>query len=96
MCHTERKMGTMVERIQPVGPANFLYNMDKIFTNTSDALTPSRLRTPSGARHESTSFCRWVEPERDQSISPAGKGPVHIPNQKGAMQEAWIRALYQK
>ena len=34
--------------------------------------------------------------ERGQSISPIGKGPVHIPSQKGAMQNAWIRAPYQK
>ena len=25
MCHKERKLGTMVERIQPVSAANFLY-----------------------------------------------------------------------
>ena len=37
MCHTEWKMGTMVERIQPISPANFLYNMVKIFMNTSGA-----------------------------------------------------------
>ena len=37
------KMGTMVVRIQPVSPANFLYSMVKIFANTSNALTPSRL-----------------------------------------------------
>ena len=43
MCHKERKMGTMVERIQPVSPTNFLYNMVKIIANTSNALTPSRL-----------------------------------------------------
>ena len=43
MCHKEWKMGTMVERIQTVSPVNFLYNMVKIFANTSNALTPSRL-----------------------------------------------------
>ena len=31
-----------------------------------------------------------------QSISPTRKGLVYIPNWKGAMQKAWIRALYQK
>ena len=72
MWHKERKMGTMVESIQPVSPANFLYNMVKIFANTGNALPPSRLRTPFGARHESTSLCGWV--------SSTGKGPVHIPN----------------
>ena len=29
--------------IEPISPANFLYNMVKIFTNTGNALTPSRL-----------------------------------------------------
>ena len=72
MCHKERKMGTMVERIPPISPANFLYNMVKIFVNTSNGLTPSRLQTPLGAQHESTGFCGWV--------SSTGKGPVHIPN----------------
>ena len=76
MCHKERKMGTMVEKIQPVSPANFLYNMVKIFANTSNALMPSRLRMPFGARHESTNFFRWV--------SSTGKGPVHIPSWQGA------------
>ena len=70
MCHKEWKMGTKVKRIQPVSPANFLYNMVKIFANTpNNALTPSRLRTPFGARHESTGCCGWVSPTR--------KGPVH-------------------
>ena len=31
MCHKEGKMGTMVERIQPVGLANFLYNIISIW-----------------------------------------------------------------
>ena len=34
----------------------FLYSMVKTFTNTSNALVPSRLQTPFGARHESTSY----------------------------------------
>ena len=76
MCHKERQMGTMVEKIQTVTPANFLYDMVKMFANTSHALTPSRLPTPFGARHESTVFCGWV--------SSTGKEPVHIPNWKGA------------
>ena len=58
-------------------PANFLYNMVKIFANTSSALTPSRPQST-----------RWV--------SSTGKGPVHIPNRKGAMQKTLIRAPYQK
>ena len=66
----------MVERMRPVSPANFLYNMVKIFTNTGNALTPSRLRTPCAAQHESTGFCGWV--------SSTGQEPVHIPNWKGA------------
>ena len=32
-----RKWGTLVERIQPVSPANFFYNLDKIFANTGKA-----------------------------------------------------------
>ena len=82
MCHKEWKMGTIVERIQPVSPANFLYNMFKIFANTGNALTPNRLQTPFGARHESTAFCGWV--------SSTEKGPVHIPNQKRAMQKGGL------
>ena len=60
MCHKERKMGTMVERIQPVSPANFLCNMVTIFANRGNTLTPSRLQTPFGAQHENTGFCGWV------------------------------------
>ena len=83
--------------MQPVSLANFLY---KIFANTGNALMPSYLRTPFGARHVSTGFWfLWVgcvhisnwkvvgphlQPERVQSKSPTRKGPVHIPNQKGA------------
>ena len=59
MCHKERKMGTMVERIQHVTPVNFLYNMVQMFVNMGNALTPSRLLAPFGARHENTGFCRW-------------------------------------
>ena len=88
MCHKERKMGAMLERIQPVSPATFLYNMVKIFVNTSNALTPSHLQAPFGAGHESSGFYRWVSSTR--------KGPLHIPNWKGAMQKAWIGAPYQK
>ena len=98
MCQKERNIGTMVERIQLVNPANFLYNMVKIFANMGNALMPSRLGTSFGAQHESTGFCGWV--------SSTGKGLVHIPNwkgagpypqpAKGAMQKAWIRAAYQK
>ena len=72
MCHEERKMGTMVERSQPVSPANVLYNMVNIFANMGNALTPSDLQTPVCEQHESTSFCGWV--------SSTGKGPVHVPN----------------
>ena len=79
---SERKMGTMV---QPVNPANFLYNMAKIFTHTGNTLTPSRMRTPFGARHESTGFCGWVSSTRKGPVHiPTGKGPVHIPNRKWA------------
>ena len=78
----------MVERIQPLSPGNFLYNMVKISVNTSNALTPSCLRPPFGAQHESTGFCGWVSSTR--------KGPIHIPNPKAASQKAWRRASYQK
>ena len=75
MCHKERKMGTMVERIQPVSPANFLYNMVKMFANTGNTLMPSRLRTPVGARHESTGILNrkgaspYPKPERGHAKS---------------------------
>ena len=49
----------MVERSQPVGPSNLLNNMVQVFANTCNTLPPSNLRTPFGARHESTTLCRW-------------------------------------
>ena len=65
-CVMKNEKWGLLERIQPVTPTNFLYNMVNIFAKTSNALTPSGLRTPFGARHESTGFCRWV--------SSTGKG----------------------
>ena len=59
MRHKEWKMGTMVERIQPVGPSNLLNNMVQVFTNTGNTPPPSNLQTPFGARHESTALCKW-------------------------------------
>ena len=59
MRHKEWKMGTMVERIQPVEPSNLLNNMVRVFANMGNTLPPSNLRTPFGARHESTALCRW-------------------------------------
>ena len=53
MRHKEWKMGTMVERIQPVGPSNLLNNMVKVFANTGNTLPPGNLRT-FRVRHEST------------------------------------------
>ena len=46
MCHKEWEMGTMVEKMQPVSRANFLYNIAKVFVNTSNAFMPSRLEHP--------------------------------------------------
>ena len=45
MRHKEWKMGTMVERIQHVGPSNLLNNMVKVFANTGNTLPPGNLRT---------------------------------------------------
>ena len=45
---------------------------------------------------ETLGFAQYAQLERGRSISPTGKGPIHIPKQKGAMQKAWIRAPYQK
>ena len=45
---------------------------------------------------QSSILCSTESKSMGQSISPTGKGPVHIPNWKGAMQKAWIRAPYQK
>ena len=59
MRHKEWKMGTMVERIQPVGPSNVLNNMVKEFANTGNTSPPCNLQTPFDARHESTALCRW-------------------------------------
>ena len=58
MRHKEWKMGTMVERIQPVGPSNLLNNMVKVFASTGNTLPPGNLRTFC-VRHESTALCRW-------------------------------------
>ena len=58
MRHKERKMGTMVERIQPVGPSNLLNNMVKVFASTGNTLPPGNLLT-FRVRHESTALCRW-------------------------------------
>ena len=51
MCHKEGKMGTMVERIQPVSPANFLHNMVKTVgfpagTETTEAELGTALGSP--------------------------------------------------
>ena len=46
MRHKEQKMGTMVERIQPVGPSNLLNNMVKVFASRgqhSAARQPPRI-----------------------------------------------------
>ena len=45
MRHKEWKMGTMVERIQPVGPSNLLNNMVEVFASTGNTLPPGNLRT---------------------------------------------------
>ena len=45
MRHKEWKMGTMVERIQLVGPSNLLNNMVKVFASTGNTLPPGNLRT---------------------------------------------------
>ena len=58
MRHKEWKIGTMVERIQPVNPSNLLNNMVKVFMNTGNTPPPGNLRT-FGVRHESTALCWW-------------------------------------
>ena len=66
--------------------ANFLYNMVEIFANTGNALTPNCLRTPNMPNMKAqVSAGGYHQSERGQYISPTGKGPVHIPNRKGAM-----------
>ena len=84
MCHKEQQMGTMVEMIQPFSATNFLYNMIKISANTGNALTPSRLRTPFGARHGSTCFCGWCVFKKKRKETKQCL-PVHIPNWKRAI-----------
>ena len=59
MGHKEWKLGTMVERIQPVGPLNLLNNMVNVFASTGNTLPPGNLRTFC-VRCESTAFCRWA------------------------------------
>ena len=75
MRHKEWKMGTMVERIQPVGPLNLLNNMVKVFANTGNTLPPSNLRT-FRVRHESTALCRWgmFHPEKKIETTTHGRG----------------------
>ena len=50
MCHKEWKMGTMVERIQPVSQSNLLNNMVQVFANTGNTLPPSNLQGRMFAR----------------------------------------------
>ena len=61
----------MVERIQPVGPSNLLNNMVQVFANTRNTSQPSNLRTPFGARHESTALCRWgvLNPKKIETMT---------------------------
>ena len=50
MHHKEWKMGTMVERIQPVGPSNLLNNMVKAFSgvpNKGNKIKTQNLRRGS-------------------------------------------------
>ena len=75
MRHKEWKMGTMVERIQPVGPSNLLNNMVKVFANAGNTLPPGNLRT-FRVRHESTtqqSVDSKIVPV--SSIAAGGWGP---------------------
>ena len=68
-------------RIHPVSPTNFLYNMVKIFSNTGNALAPSRLRTPFGARHESTSrFAMIVTTAVCRGGRSVVTPPLYVPN----------------
>ena len=81
MCHKERKMGTMVQRILLVNPANFLHNMVKIFANTSNTLMVPNMKAPvSAGGHLEPERGPYPQLERGQSISRTRKGPVHVPN----------------
>ena len=97
MRHKEWKMGTIVERIQPVGPSNLLNDMVKVFANTGNTLPPGNLRTPFGARHESTALCRWgvFHPEKNRnndSRSRSSGCPYFIQNSSNVSASAPIRA----
>ena len=61
----------MVETIQLVKPPNFLNNMIPNIAHTGHTLLSCDLRP-------------CPQPERGQSIFPTGKGPIHIPNRRGA------------
>ena len=76
MRHKEWKMGTIVERIQPVSPSNLLNNMVQVFANTGNTPLPSNLRTPFGARHESTALCKWdvLNPKKKIETITHGRG----------------------
>ena len=83
MRHKEWKMGTMVEKIQLVGPSNLSDNMVNVFANTGNTLPPGNLRT-FGVRHESTALCRWgvFQPKKLQ--------------QRLTVEELWVPVLHPK
>ena len=64
----------MVERIQPIGPPNLLNNMVKVFVNTGNTLLPSNLRTPFGARHESSGVPKQGDKFGSGCLTPAFSG----------------------
>ena len=73
----------MVERIQPVSPANFLYNMVEIFGNTSKRSQAASEHPLVPNMKAPVSMVGYPQPERGQSISPTRKGPVHIQLERG-------------
>ena len=89
MCHIEWKMGTMVERIQPVGPLNLLNNVVKVFANTGNTLPLGNLRT-FRVRHESTALCWWGVFHRENKI----KTTTHGRGARGAYTSSKIPPMF--
>ena len=73
-CHNRANSCSMRALYHPCTSSNLLNNMVHVFMNTGNTLPPSNLRTPFGARHESTALCRWGVFQRGFSGIPKQRG----------------------
>ena len=67
MRHKEWKMGTMVERIQPVGPSNILNNMVQVLAAFSE------IPKQRGTKSELATSCLLRGPKESGNVMP----PLH-------------------